>query len=79
MTILGEPLSIETRAGAVLSARNREDLQKAVDLIQSVLGRAAMPDEPMPEDEEDMTEDENETMMSAHLLDLTRLLATKIL
>jgi hypothetical protein len=36
-----DEFEIAVRAGAVLSAQNRQDLEQAVTLIQSVLGRAA--------------------------------------
>ncbi len=39
------PELFEERAGAVLSARNRQDLERAVELIQGVLRRAAKEDE----------------------------------
>lgn len=43
------PEAFEARAGAVLSARNRDDLSQAIGLINSVLERAKKEETPEPE------------------------------
>lgn len=57
-------LRMGSRAGAVLSQRNKDDLEQAMALIRGVIDRGVKPDQPLP-DEEPMPEEKPQRAAAA--------------